>query len=439
VIVIKGVSEETGQRVHKGVTLKIAKLLGAAVIALTACSRADVKVSGPLPQRGYVWQREWTPAVIGALAEANQRMDGLVLLGAEISFASIKPKIARASIDWAAVKGQTEHCSIALRVAPFAGPFREDDATARTIADLAKQILSQAHAHDVKLEEFQLDFDCAQNNLRSYRAWLQMLRLIVKPARFVITALPAWLDSPDFRALVREADSYVLQVHSIPLSPSRATLCNERLARQWISKAARFGLPFSVALPTYRCSAGYGPDGKLLSVAMDSVQPAWPPGTRVLEFGADPDEIAALVNEWQQSRPPQLRGLLWYRIPIASDARNWRWITLSAVMAGRPPEHKLNVLQEGENPIDLSVFNGGEADEQWNASVIATWSDAELAASDALSGWSVRSEHGRAIFNAITSQSVRLPPGATRKIGWLRFDRTTNLRTELLNQSEPLR
>ena len=416
-----------------------AKLFCAAVIALTACSRADVKVSGPLPQRGYIWQREWTPAVIGALAEADRTMDGVVLLGAEISFAAKKPEIARASIDWAAVKRQTDHCSVALRVAPFAGPFREDDATARAIVDLAKQILDEAHSHDVKIEEFQLDFDCAQNNLRDYRGWLRTLRGAVHPVRFVITTLPSWLDHPDFLALIREADSYVLQVHSIPISSTRVTLCDARLARQWISKAAKLGLPFSVALPTYHCSAGYGADGKLLSVAMDSVQPAWPPGTRILEFGADPDEIVALVKEWHHSRPPQLWELLWYRIPIATDMRNWRWVTLSAVMAGRSPEHKLNVLQEGENPIDLSIFNAGEADEQLNASVTATWTGTELTASEALSDWSVRSEHGRAIFNVTTSKSVRLPPGGTRKIGWLRFDRTTNLRTELSNQSEPLR
>src|SRR2546430_6065206 len=54
---------------------------------------------------------------------------------------------------------------------PFAGPFREDDAAARAIVDLAKQILDEAHAHDMKIEELQLDFDCAQNNLQDYRGW----------------------------------------------------------------------------------------------------------------------------------------------------------------------------------------------------------------------------------------------------------------------------
>ena len=403
-----------------------------ALIALAGCHRTEQTISGPLKQRGYVWQREWTPAVIDAIGEAEPRMDGVVLLGAEVNLGGKKPEIVKAPIDWDAVKRQSKHCSIALRVSPFAGPFRADDAAARTIIDLTRELLSGAREHNVDVEELQFDFDCARKNLGAYRTWLQMLRPVVHPARFVITTLPAWLDDSQFSALVREVDGYVLQVHSVPISAgTNAKLSDARLAREWVRKAARFGIPFEVALPTYRCAAGYGPDGKLLSVAMDSVQPVWPPGTRVLEFGADADEIAALVNDWQKTRPPQLRELIWYRVPIATDTRNWRWPTLSAVMSGRLPEHKLNILQEGENPIDLSIFNAGEADEQLNANVTATWNGAGLTASDALAGWNVKSENGRAIFKVTASHGLRLPPGATRKIGWLRFDQTTTLETEL--------
>jgi len=359
-------------------------------------------------------------------------MDGVVILGAEINLAGKKPEISKATIDWDAVKRGSEHRSLALRVASFGGPFRSDDAPAQAILDLAKQLLSDARAHDVNLEEFQFDFDCAQKNLGSYQTWLLALKPIVQPTRFVITVLPAWLNDSEFRRLVREVDGYVLQVHSVPISAgTNAKLFDARLAREWVRKAARFRIPFEVALPTYRCAAGYGPDGKLLSVAMDSVQPVWPPGTRVLEFGADADEIATLVNDWQKMRPSQLRELIWYRVPIATDTRNWRWPTLSAVMSGRLPEHKLNILQEGENPIDLSIFNAGEADEQLNANVAATWNGAGLTASDSLAGWNMKSENGRAIFRVTASHGLRLPPGATRKIGWLRFDQTTTLETEL--------
>lgn len=412
--------------------MKAITICCATIFAFAGCNRSDLNVSAPLPQRGYIWQREWTPAVIDSLRQAKPRMSGVVLLGAEINFGGKSPEIFKPSIDWEAVQRQTQHCSVALRVAPFAGPFHADDPPACVIVGVTKQLLDGARAHDVKIEEFQFDFDCAQKNLGSYRTWLLALKPIVQPTRFVITVLPAWLNDSEFRKLVREVDGYVLQVHSVPISAgTTAKLSDARLAREWVRKAARFGIPFGVALPTYRCAAGYGPDGKLLSVAMDSVQPVWPPGTRVLEFGADADEIAALVNDWQKTRPAQLRELVWYRVPIATDTRNWRWPTLSAVMSGRLPEHKLNILQEGENPIDLSIFNSGEADEQLNANVTASWNGAGLTASDALAGWNMRSENGRAIFRVTASHGLRLPPGAMRKIGWLRFDQTTTLETEL--------
>ena len=386
-----------------------------------------------MPQRGYLWQREWTPAVADAIGEADRRMNGIVLLGGEINVAGPKPEIVKAAIDWDAVRRQTKHCSIALRVAPFSGTFA-DDKSSRTIVDAVKDLINQARVHGVDLEEFQLDFDCAQKNLGGYRAWLQMLKPVVHPTRFVITTLPAWLDNREFPSLLLEADGFVLQVHSVPIANrAEASLCDTRLARQWVKKAARLHRPFSVALPTYRCSAGYGPDGKLLSVAMDSVQPAWPPKTRVLEFGTEPDQIAGLVNDWQRSRPQELRELLWYRVPVATDTRNWRWTTLSAVMSGRPPEHQLDVVQDGVNPIDLSIVNAGEADEQVNADVRAIWQNAELTASDALTGWNIEAQNHFAIFHPTSSRGVRLAPGARRKIGWLRFDQPATLRVEFSN------
>ncbi len=265
-----------------------------------------------------------------ALGEADRRMDGVVILGAEINLAREKTsdrqgndRLGRSEAAKRTSVARPAGCAICRSIC-------FDDAPAQAIVHLAKQLLSDARAHDVNLEELQLDFDCGQKNLASYRTWLLALKPIVQPTRFVITVLPAWLNDSDFRKLVREVNGFVLQVHSVPISAGpNAKLADARLAREWARKAARFGMPFGVALPTYRCAAGYGPDGKLLSVAMDSVQPVWPPGTRVLEFGADADEMAALVNDWQKTRPPQLRELIWYRVPIATDTRNWRWPTLS--------------------------------------------------------------------------------------------------------------
>jgi len=169
------------------------------------------------------------------------------------------------------------------------------------------------------------------------------------------------------------------------------------------------------------------------------VQPVWPPDTRVLELETDADAVAELVAELRKNRPGNLRELLWYRLPVPTDARNWRWPTMAAVMAGRKPKHQLSVQQEGANPIDLSIVNAGEADEQMRLNITAKWSETGLEASDALFGWSVRSEDGLAVFNSVAQNGFRFPPGAARKIGWLRFDQPPNLQIEFSNQSEPLR
>ena len=402
-----------------------------AYLLLTGCDRT---ATGPLPQRGYVWQREWTNAVADSVAGADRHLDGTVLLGAEIVWNGKTPNAIKASIDWEKLKEAKKPLAIALRVSPFSGPFATDNATIQEIARVAKSLLEDAKAHGVSLEEFQIDFDCAQKNLAGYRRWLQTLRPLIQPIRFVITTLPAWLDEPDFVKLIDDVDGYILQVHSVPTlqESGRAVLCDPPLARKWVAKAAKLGRPFAVSLPTYRCLAGYDSNGKLVGVAFDSVQPSWPNGTRVIEYSVDADEIAGLVAEWKRTRPKALRELLWYRVPVASDIRNWRWPTLSAVMDGRKPAHKLEVLSEGNNPVDVSIANRGEADEQRDPSVTVDWNaDATLVASDALAGWTLKIDNQRAVFKPTAESHLRLSPGSRRSIGWLRYDRAPIVRARV--------
>ncbi|MGH7939227.1 MAG: hypothetical protein ACREFG_12045 [Chthoniobacterales bacterium] len=80
-------------------------------------------LSGSLPQRGCLWQRNWTPAVDNALVEAKQHLGRVILLGAEIEWSGETPRVVRADIDWEQVrKIEDGRCSLALRVAPFTFP-----------------------------------------------------------------------------------------------------------------------------------------------------------------------------------------------------------------------------------------------------------------------------------------------------------------------------
>lgn len=399
-----------------------------ALVGLCGCHQSTTTASGPLPQRGYLWQRSWNPAVLAAVQEADKRMDGMVIIGAEILWNGSTPTTNRANIDWSTLKNAQKPTALVLRVAPYPGPFSEEDSTAKYITGVAKSLITDATAHGLTVSEFQLDFDCAQKKLRGYSLWVKAVRTAVSPTRFVITTLPAWLNEPEFSPLVRLADSYVLQVHSVPISSQagESFLLDTGLARKWIRKAAGVGIPFSVALPTYRCLAGYDQSGKLMGVVMDSVDLAWPPGTHTLEFSTDADDTAALVDEWLSCRPRELRELIWYRIPVATDQRNWRWPTLTAVMAGRKPAHKLQAVQRGDNPIDISVKNTGEADKQVGVRVTVTWTGASIVAFDALPGWTVVAKNERAVFTRVDGSRMELPPGNERSVGWLRFDRLAN-------------
>jgi len=395
---------------------------------LVSCHQSLTTVTGPLLQRGYLWQRAWSPAVMAAVQEAGKHMDGMVIIGAEILWNGSTPETIRANIDWPTLKNAGKPIALALRVAPYPGPFSKDDSTIKYIADIATSLLTSATAHGLTVSEFQLDFDCAQKKLSGYSLWVEAVRTAVRPTRFVITALPAWLNEPAFVPLVRLADSYVLQVHSVPISSGagQSFLLDTDLARQWTKTAAKFGIPFSGALPTYRCLAGYDTTGKLLGVAMDSVDLAWPPGTRTIEFSTNSDDTATLVKEWLSARPAELKEVIWYRIPVATDQRNWRWPTLTAIMAGRKPVHSLQAVQRGDNPVDLSIKNLGEADKQIGAKLTVTWTGASIVALDALPGWTVAASREHAVFTRVEKIPLELPPGSERSIGWLRFDRVAN-------------
>lgn len=82
----------------------------------------------------------------------------------------------------------------------------------------------------MEIQEFQLDFDCAQKKLTGYAEWVKALRHSTGSVPLVITALPSWLSEPAFPSLAREAKRYVLQVHSVvsPLGmigPRSVILC----------------------------------------------------------------------------------------------------------------------------------------------------------------------------------------------------------------------
>ena len=404
-----------------------------ALLALLASCSDSGQSANPLRQWAYVWQREWTPAVAAALRQAAPKLDGFVVLGAEIVWKNGKPQVLRPPVDWAALRTTGKPVGIAMRIDPFTDSATAREEHARLFSETAKSLVQDAQQHGVACAEFQVDYDCAKKRLAEYRAWLAPLREAVKPVRLVITALPSWLDESDARGLFAVPDAFVLQVHSVPTrnEGERVALCDPARTQRWVAQAAKFGRPFTVALPTYSALVGYDADGHSLGMATDGVQPKWPPGTRIVEFDSDAEEMARLVAEWRAGHPAAMTRVAWYRLPVEGK-RNWSWPTFSAVLEGRAPTHRLEVLTGDGNPADVSLANRGEAEERLDAGVLIRWEGTAPVASEALRGWSVTLAEHEARFTRTAAAIPRLLPGGRREIGWLRFDARPPLSAEIV-------
>ena len=403
--------------------IALAGLLGSAL--LNGCSDAPPAKSTmrPLSHHAYVWQRDWNEALRSAIAEHGGEFAGLVVLGAQVSWESGNVKFVRPPVDWAVLAQTGRPAGAAVRVERPVPAGAVPGLAALVIAE-ARRLMDSAKAAGVKLAEVQVDYDSPQKKLADYTLWLGAVERGLEPMPVRITTLASWLTEGEFLTLIAAADGYILQVHSFdpPAPGQRAVVCDVAKTRAWVRYAAALGRPFAVALPTYRTTAGYDESGKLVGVATDGPAPAWPTGTMRQEFPSDAAALAGLVAEWQKERPAELEWIYWYRLPVATDTRNWRWPALAAVMSGRAPLSKMEVKMSGTAPLDAVLSNSGEQDEWLPPRITITWSGATPAAGDAVAGWSLAAEAGRAVFSPQSLSAARLlPAGKSTALGWLRF------------------
>jgi hypothetical protein len=398
---------------------------------LLGCGRKQAG-STPFSQRAYVWQRDWNSEVSRAVTRSSGDLSGFVVLACEIEWRSGKPHPVSPVIDWSVARGKSNSFSPAIRVTPYPGPFSEHDETASFLCDVARKKLAEIRSTGIVPYELQLDFDCAQKKLAGYALWVRAVRRAIAPLPLVITTLPCWLDEPDFPNLVREASSYVLQVHSVgsPIGDEHTMVCDPALARSWVKRASRIDIPFEISLPTYRTLTGYDGAGHKLGSYSDAVRPSWPPGTIIREYATDPDAMAALVASWQTAAPAHCKGLLWYRLPVDGERNNSSWPALRSMIHGRAPVRSLSIHINGKPPddthfslADISLVNTGETHDPPSSGIFVKWDDsAVLSAAEPLSGWKmIRGEH-EITFSPLDS-SARLTPGSERAIGWMRFEK----------------
>ena len=392
-------------------------------------------VSGALPQQAYLWQRQWTPQVRAAVAQKTPLAE-LCVSYAEIG-AGAPPVVERtAGLDWPTLARCPQPVGFAIRVREFPGEVSVAREPFGTLQSLVRELCVAARAAGVQPAEIQVDFDCPTSRLRGFAAWLRALRQSFPDQTFRFTALPAWLWSRDFAPLAREAGGYILQLHWLekPGSDGRpaTTLCDPTRARAAVDRAARLGVPFRTALPTYGYRLVLDARGRLLAAAgegaaLEAARP--PPGGSVRTLGADPAALADLIHGWQDRHPAALQGVIWYRLPVPGDRLNWTARTLWAVAAGRRPQTRLTLQftrNSADGPCELRLRNDGDADAPLPTSIAVHCATVPLAV-DAVGGYELRQNAGSAqelVFLARTPLQVEprtLPPDASLEFGWVRL------------------
>ncbi len=405
------------------------------------------RTSGSFEQDAYVWQRRWDDPVLTAIDQHAGAFRRVVPLVTEIEWSDGRPRVVEVPVDFAALVGERQangeavQVGAALRIGPYAGPFAGDDAVGRQLCDVARSIVVRAADQGVTLAELQIDFDAASSKLAGYREWVVAITEAVSPTPVVITTLPTWMSHSGFGQLVAAADAFVLQVHSIerPRGPDEdLTLCNAARTRVWVDQAAGFGRPFRVALPTYGYLVAFDAAGEYIGLSADGDAPDWPADATVRRVDADPAAMASLIDAWTASRPMLMEGVIWYRLPVRTDTLNWRWPTLVAAMEGRVPVGRAAGVVRTVEPglVEVDLTNTGDGDAPARQRVHLSWTDSRFITGDGAMGYVLERDGHHAAWLQPRATELglrRIGPGNTRTIGWLRFDRDTEVTVEIQN------
>jgi len=372
---------------------------------LNGCEQQDAP---PLDQQLYVWQRQWTPAHEAALRDSRADFSTLRVLALQ---AFPGAGWSRARIEPALLKRDGRSLIAVIRLDGQLQSLKQDEVTLQI-----QQLISDWQGQGLSLTGVEIDHDAGNARLPAYREFLAHLRTVL-PASLAlsITALPAWLDSPELPALLASVDSSVLQAHAV--SDPRLGLFDPDLARKWAMAWSRItSKPFLLALPAYGVALLPSVDGAPVVESEVAIQSS---GKR-RELLADPLQLSKLATRLRADPPAHLAGLIWFRLPLANDRRAWSLSTLRAVSRGEVLRSRLALnLTQHEGLFDIGISNQGNLDNAWPERVTLAVQGCEGA--DALAGYTLQQNPNLLTFTRL--REGRIVAGGQRAIGWARCEK----------------
>ncbi|MEB6334512.1 DUF3142 domain-containing protein [Serratia rhizosphaerae] len=364
-------------------------------------------------QQVYLWQRVWSAQHAPALAASRDLFSSLRILALQLH---PREGLRVMPVDTALLKQDGRPLWLVARLDGSQPRWDEERLYSRLL-----QLVQQYRAAGLPVVGIEIDHDAATARLPQYHDALRRLRRqLPADVQLSITALPAWLDSPQLPALLRQVDSSVLQLHAV-LSPQQG-LFDSRLALRWTQRYAQVtDKPFRIALPAY----GMG----LVGVDAQGAQVESEASLRVAgslrELTVAPQHIADFLQRLSAHPQPHLQGVVWFRLPLAGDRRAWSMNTLRRVIRQQPLHSRWQVKmrpQPQQNGLyDLIIANDGPADAPLPAAV--TLAAGDCLAADAVGRYRLDATATQLRFIRTGDELVRA--GQSRPLGWLRCQHLT--------------
>ncbi|EIK98386.1 hypothetical protein PMM47T1_00060 [Pseudomonas sp. M47T1] len=370
------------------------------------CSRPPVV----LPNDAYIWQRQWTPALVAAVQSNTDIISHWRVLAAQ---ADANGQWQTTAPDWAALKASGKPIIAVIRIDGQLARFDE-----KVLLQQVESTLQPWRASGVPLAGIEIDHDCATARLPAYAHWLASLRATLQGNEHLsITALPTWLNSNALDAVLAQVDEAVLQVHAV--QNPRVGLFDPQAARTWLDTfAAHMHKPWRVALPAYGSRVAWDRDGRVVSI--ESERAMLVTGMEAHELMADPQNLQDFTRQLAADPPRGLAGIVWFRLPTEQDSRAWSPATWRAVLTHAPIDPVISAqLRSTDDPqlFDLVLANTGVGDGTPPATIKVS---GRCAAADAINGYFMERNADGLVFQAREPGLLR--PGRQRPIGWLRCE-----------------
>lgn len=321
------------RRRHTVLAAATVLLAGVTALWIAASGRSSSQTAARNRAPGfYVWQREFSPAVLAAARAAAGEGRELFVLAGEFdrrdgAFRDLAPGL-RPPFDFGAGDASLPSATAVFRVRLGAldAPVPSGEALAE-------------RARELGATRLQLDVDAPERRLGDYAGLVRAVRAgLPAGAALSATLLPCHFAHPeDVRAVLEPADYGVLQLHGIdpPGALSDAwRLMDPATVRTALRRARALGAPLRVSLPAYAYVLTFAPDGAFRRLYAEGFpgRESLPAGTVCRLAAPDPALLAELLAD------PALPPAIWFRLPVPGADR---WCldrsTLSELEAGRVP------------------------------------------------------------------------------------------------------